>query len=49
MAELTYRSGDGFLGTVSGVFVRPQTYLNLVYLYLAFPLGIAYFVFIVVG
>lgn len=49
MAELTYRSGDGVLGTVLGVFVRPQTYLNLVYLYLAFPLGIAYFVFIVVG
>ena len=49
MAELTYRSGDGVLGAVFGVFVRPQTYLNLVYLYLAFPLGIAYFVFIVVG
>ena len=49
MAELTYRTGDGVLGAVFGVFVRPQTYLNLVYLYLAFPLGIAYFVFIVVG
>ena len=49
MAQLTYRSGDGVLGAVFGVFVRPQTYLNLVYLYLAFPLGIAYFVFIVVG
>ncbi len=49
MAELTYRSGDGVLGAVFGVFIRPQTYLNLVYLYLAFPLGIAYFVFIVVG
>lgn len=49
MAELTYRSGDGVLGAMFGVFVRPQTYLNLVYLYLAFPLGIAYFVFIVVG
>ncbi len=49
MAELTYRSGDGVLGAVFGVFVRPQTYLNLVYLYLAFPLGVAYFVFIVVG
>jgi len=49
MAELTYRSGDGVLGAVFGVFIRPQTYLNLVYLFLAFPLGIAYFVFIVVG
>ena len=49
MAELTYRSGDSILGAVFGVFVKPQTYLNLVYLYMAFPLGIAYFVFIVVG
>lgn len=32
-----------------GVPVRPQTYLNLVYLGLAFPLGIAYFAFVTVG
>ena len=49
MAELTYRSGDSVLGAVFGVFIRPQTYLNLVYLILSFPLGIAYFVFVVVG
>lgn len=32
-----------------GVPLRPQTYLNLLYLGLAFPLGIAYFVFVVLG
>jgi hypothetical protein len=31
------------------VFIRPQTYLNLVYLLLAFPLGLFYFIFLVVG
>ena len=36
----------------SGFFhflIEKQTYLNLVYLLLAFPLGIAYFVFLVTG
>jgi hypothetical protein len=36
----------------SGLFhylIEKQTYLNLVYLLLAFPLGIAYFVFLVTG
>jgi hypothetical protein len=32
-----------------GVFGNPQTYLNLLYLLLAFPLGIAYFTFLVTG
>jgi hypothetical protein len=32
-----------------GVFVKPQTYLNLLYLLLTFPLGIAYFTFLVTG
>jgi hypothetical protein len=32
-----------------GVFAKPQTYLNLLYLLLAFPLGLAYFVFLVTG
>lgn len=32
-----------------GVFTRSATYLNLVYLYLTFPLGIAYLVFLVTG
>lgn len=31
------------------VFAKPQTYLNLLYLLLAFPLGLAYFVFLVTG
>ncbi len=31
------------------VLVRLQTYLNLVYLLLAFPLGLAYFLFLTVG
>ena len=30
-------------------FSDPQSYLNLLYLLLAFPLGIAYFVFVVTG
>jgi Putative sensor len=34
---------------VLGVITNPQTYLNLVYLLLAFPLGIFYFVFLVTG
>lgn len=32
-----------------GVWLRGQTYLNLVYLILAFPLGLAYFIFFIVG
>ena len=32
-----------------GVIAEPQTYINIFYLLLAFPLGIAYFVFLVTG
>jgi signal transduction histidine kinase len=32
-----------------GVVARPQTWLNLLYLLLAFPLGLAYFIVLVVG
>jgi len=32
-----------------GVVARGQTYLNIIYLLLAFPLGTAYFVFLVTG
>src|SRR5512138_1283507 len=32
-----------------GVFLKSKTYLNLVYLLLAFPLGLAYFIFLVTG
>ena len=40
--------GAGLAGLFS-VVVRPQTYLNILYLLLSFPLGIAYFVFLVTG
>ena len=35
--------------TALRAFLRPQTYLNIVYLVLAFPLGLAYFLFLAVG
>ncbi|MCD4673973.1 MAG: sensor domain-containing protein [Anaerolineaceae bacterium] len=38
-----------FWGKFYGVFAKSATYLNLVYLYLTFPLGIVYFVFLVTG
>jgi hypothetical protein len=37
------------LDPVLGVVVSTQTYLNIAYLLLAFPLGVAYFVFLVTG
>jgi hypothetical protein len=37
------------LGVLFGAFVRKQSYLNLLYLILSFPLGIFYFVLVVVG
>ena len=40
---------DRSLGAVVGVIRRPQTYVNVLYLLLSFPLGIAYFVFLVTG
>ena len=35
--------------TAIHAFVRRQTYLNLAYLLLAFPLGLAYFLFLAIG
>ncbi len=32
-----------------GVFARPQTYINLVYLFLTFPLGLTYFIILITG
>ena len=32
-----------------GVIVDPQSYKNILYLFLSFPLGIVYFVFLVTG
>ena len=37
------------MGNSFSVIVRKQTYLNGIYLLLSFPLGIAYFVFLVTG
>lgn len=34
---------------IFGILTWPRTYLNLLYLMIAFPLGLAYFVFYVVG
>jgi len=36
-------------GQFFGVVARPQTYLNLLYLLLSFPLGLVYFICLVVG
>ena len=32
-----------------GVFTKPQTYLNLIYLFLTFPLGLTYFIILITG
>jgi hypothetical protein len=32
-----------------GVIVKLETYLGLIYLFLAFPLGLSYFIFLVTG
>ena len=32
-----------------GIFARPQTYLNLIYLFLTFPLGLTYFIILITG
>ncbi len=37
------------LGRFFGVVLRGRSYLNIAYLWLAFPLGLAYFVMLVVG
>ena len=42
-------TGESPVAAFLGVVARPQTYRNLLYLALAFPLGIAYFVVLVTG
>ena len=37
------------VGGIFGILAWPRTYLNLIYLLIGFPLGLAYFVFYVVG
>lgn len=40
---------DQFLTKYFTIFSKPKMYLTLLYLFLAFPLGLAYFVLLVVG
>jgi len=40
---------DSMLGRFFGVVVRPRTWLNVLFQWLAFPLGLFYFVFLSVG
>ena len=49
MAEATRHLQRSLLGNIFGVFIQLQTYLNILYLLLAFPLGLGYFVFLVTG
>lgn len=49
MSSTRSSSLTGRLRAFFGVPVRAQTYLNLCYLCLAFPLGIAYLVFVTLG
>ena len=37
------------IGRFFGVFAEPQSYLNILFLFLGLPLGITYFVFLVAG
>ncbi|MCH7786620.1 MAG: sensor domain-containing protein [Chloroflexi bacterium] len=49
MTESAQHSQRSPLHVIFGVFIQLQTYLNILYLLLAFPLGIGYFVFLVTG
>lgn len=40
---------QNFLSEYFGVITKSRTYLNLLYLLMAFPLGLTYFIFLVVG
>ena len=40
---------DQFLTKYFTIFAKPRMYLTLLYLFLAFPLGLAYFILLVVG
>lgn len=49
MTETTQAAERDLLDIIFGPAADGQTYLNLLYLLLGFPLGIAYFVFLVAG
>ena len=42
-------SANSAIGNPLSVIGRPQSYINAFYLLITFPLGIAYFVFLVTG
>ncbi len=49
MVRTQHREGSIDMSNVFGVYLKPQTYLNTLYLLFSFPLGIGYFVFLVTG
>jgi FtsH-binding integral membrane protein len=49
MAQTSQAADRDLLDIIFGPATNGQTYLNLLYLLLAFPLGIAYFVFLTIG
>jgi hypothetical protein len=42
-------TGENFIKRFFGVIIEGQTYLNLLHVLLAFPLGLFYFIFLVIG
>jgi hypothetical protein len=49
MARASQAADRDLLDIIFGPVTEAQTYLNLLYLLLAFPLGVAYFVFLLAG
>lgn len=48
-SESTVAEGSFTASDVFGVAIDPQTYTNLVYILLAFPLGVAYYMVLTIG
>jgi len=49
MDATTHATQKTYVESFFGVIARGQSYLNILYLFLAFPLGLFYFVFLIVG
>ena len=49
MSQTAVAADRDLLDIIFGPATERQTYLNLLYLLLSFPLGIAYFVFLTTG
>jgi hypothetical protein len=49
MAGESYTQGRSGAEGFFGVLADPQSYLNIVYLFFSFPLGVFYFVFLITG